>query len=159
MSLFPVDVPTEENGAPRGVVLVELQRAVARCLVESTAHTASTSFDYKAVVKYWDGAAYQTAATVTPATTSDPLDLIDLATTPVGGSKFLGDYISSWSALTGAEVTANATGGQADVKIPGVVTISTQPVRDDANEPDALDPTSALSVTVGALSCSAMDAR
>jgi Tfp pilus assembly protein PilV len=159
LSLFPVDIPDAEGGAPRGVVLVELRRASARCLVQTTAHTPSTSFDYEAVVKYWDGTAYQTAATVTPATTTDPLDAIDLATTSVGGSKFLGDYIASWSALTGAEVTATAAEGQADVKIPGVVTISTQPVRNDSTEPDGLDPTSVLSVTVGALSCSAMDAR
>lgn len=147
------------TGAPRGVVLVELRRGVARCQVQTTSHAASTSFDYEAVVKYWDGSTYQTAATVTPATATDPLDAIDLATTSVGGSKFLGDYISSWSALTGSEVTATAGGGQADVKVPGVVTISTQPVRNHATTVGQLDETSVISLTLGALSCSATDAR
>lgn len=145
--------------APRGVVLVELRRSVARCQVAGTSHAASTSFDYEAIVKYWDGSTYQTAATVTPATTTDPLDAVDLATISVGGSKFLGDYISSWSALTGSEVTATAGGGQANVKIPGVVTISTQPVRNHATLAGQLDETSVISLTVGALNCSAMDAR
>jgi len=153
VSLFPTDF------APRGVVLVELQRAVARCRVETTAHNASTSYDYEAVVKYWDGSTYQTAGTVTPATTTDPLDGIELATTAVGGSKFLGDYIASWSALTGPEVTATAAGGQANLKLPGIITISTQPVRNDATAADGLDATSVVSLTVGALNCSAVDAR
>lgn len=159
ISVLPVDVPATENGAPRGVVLVELRRAVARCLVQTSSHTASTSFDYEAVVKYWNGTGYQTAATVTPATTADPLDAVDLATTSVGGGKVLGDYIASWSALTGSEVTASATGGTASVKIPGVVTLVTQPVRNDGDAPDGLDATSVVSLTLGALSCSAMDAR
>lgn len=145
--------------APRGVVLVELRRAVARCQVQGAAHSASTSLDYEAVVKYWDGTGYVTAATVTPTTSVDPLDAINLATTSVGGSKFLGDYIGSWSALTASEVTTSASGGTASVKIPGVVTIATQPVRNDATAPDGLDATSVVSLTLGALSCSAMDAR
>lgn len=159
VSLFPVSVPPEENGAPRGIVLVELRRAVARCLVQTSAHTASASFDYEAVVKYWNGSTYTTAATVTPASTTDPLDAIDLTTTAVGGGRVLGDYIASWSALTGAEVTTSNAGGSASVKIPGVVTIATQPVRNDTTATDGRDATSVLSVTLGALDCSATDAR
>jgi type II secretory pathway pseudopilin PulG len=152
LSLFPTTF------APRGVVLVELRRATARCRVTGASHTASVSRDYEATVRYWDGASYQTAATITPSTTSDPLAGIDLATTATGDGKFLGDYISSWSALTIGEVTASAQDGQAQVKVPGVVKLVSQPVRKDAAI-DTGDPTSAVSLAVGAVSCTAEDAR
>jgi hypothetical protein len=64
----------------------------------------------------------------------------------------LGDYIASWSSLT----TDKVTGTGAKVTLPGVVTIATQPVRGTTGAPD---PSSGVSVTVGAVSCSAEDAR
>lgn len=152
LSLFPTTF------APRGIVLIELRRATARCRVTGEGHTASVSRDYEAIVKYWNGTSYQTAATITPSTTADPLESIDLATTATGNDTFLGDYISSWSGLTVGEVTASAAGGEAQVKVPGVVTLVTQPVR----KHDTIvtgDPTSVVSLAVGAISCSAVDAR
>ena len=68
----------------------------------------------------------------------------------------------SWSSLTADKVDEAATSGQtgsARVKLPGVVTLATQPVRADATASDGLDATSVMSVAVGALSCSAEDAR
>ena len=152
-------LPTEF--APDGIVRIELSRASGRCRVTGGAHTASTSFDYHAEVHYWDGSSYVRAATVVPGQTTDPLEALPL-TTPVGGGKVLGDYIASWSSLTADKVDEAATSGQtgsARVKLPGVVTLATQPVRADATAADGLDATSVMSVAVGALSCSAEDAR
>lgn len=145
ISLFPTTF------APRGVVLITLTRASARCKVTSASHTASVSHDYQAVVRYFDGTAYKTLATITPSTTTDPLQAVDLATTATGDNKFLADYISSWSALTAGEVTSSAAGGLAQVKIPGVVKVVSQPVR--------TDDLAAVSLAVGSVSCLATDAR
>lgn len=144
--------------APRGVVLIELRRAAVRCQVTGAGHAASVSRDYEAVVRYWNGTTYVTAATITPSTTSDPLDSIDLATTATGGGKMLGDYIDSWSGLTANRVTTSAASGAAGVKLPGVISLTTQPVRTDPDITSG-DPSSTVSLTIGALSCSAMDAR
>lgn len=158
ISIFPTGF------APRGVVLVELRKASARCLVSGTTHTSSATYDYEAVVKYFDGTGYQIAGTATPANATDPLDALDLATTRVGTvqgeEKFLGDYVASWSSLTGGEVVRTQTPGLAKVQLPGVVTIASQPVRPDPDPAVTTgDPTSTVSVTLGALSCSAQDQR
>lgn len=144
--------------APRGVVRVELRGASARCRVQGAAHTASTSRDYEAVVRYWNGISYQVAATITPGTTTDPLEALNLDSIPVGGLHVLGDYIDSWSALTASEVDASVVGGRAQVKIPGLVTLASEPVRKD-NLLSAPDPTSVVSLTLGALGCLAEDSR
>ena len=149
-------LPTEF--APDGIVRLELTRASARCQVTGSAHTPGTSLDYQAVVKYWDGSAYVTAATVVPGQTADPLDSLPL-TTAVGGGRTLGDYIASWSSLTAGKIDRTSAVGTARVKLPGVVTLTTQPLRPDANAADGLDATSVMSVALGALSCSAEDAR
>lgn len=161
ISLFPTDF------APRGVVLVELRRASARCLVSGAGHTPSAIADYEAVVKYFNGSGYTTAATITQASGTDPLDTLDLAATSVGGGgKVLGDYIASWSALTASEIIRAQETGRAELRLPGIVTIASQPVRPgtvplDPTIPTSpqVDPTSVVSVTLGALSCSAQDLR
>lgn len=145
--------------APHGVVRVELVKASASCLVQTSAHAATASYDYGAVVEYWNGTGYTTAATVVPGQTSDPLAAIPL-TTSVGNGLTLGDYISSWSTLTLNQVVKTQTAGVAQVKLPGIVRIVSQPVRPDP-DPTVLpgDPTSAVSLTVGALGCKTEDAR
>jgi len=137
--------------APLGILRIELTRASARCRVDGSTHVPSTTYDYRAVVQYWNGIAYVTAATIVPGTTTDPLAAVPL-TTPVGVGHVLGDYIASWSSLT----TDKVTGTGAKVTLPGVVTIATQPVRGTDGAPD---PSSGVSVTVGAVSCTAEDAR
>lgn len=71
----------------------------------------------------------------------------------------LGDYIASWSSLLTSEVTKTAANGVAQVNLPGVITIASQPTRLDASAADGLDASSVVSVTVGALGCLAEDAR
>lgn len=145
ISLFPTTF------APKGVIQVELKRASTRCLVQGAAHAATTSFDYEAVVRYRaQSGGYQDVGTISPGMTSDLLDGVDLGT-PVADGLTLGSYIASWSSLTADEVTPLHAGGVARVALPGVVTISSQPV--------GSDPASAVSVTIGAVSCSAEDQR
>jgi Tfp pilus assembly protein PilV len=151
ISLFPTEF------APKGVVVVKLTQASAHCTVAGPAHTPSATFDYSAVVTYWDGSGYQTLPTVSPGMSTDPLDAVNLATTPVGGGRMLGDYIASWSALLSSETTKTQADGVAQVKLPGVITIASQPTRQGV-APDS-DPTSVVSVAIGSLGCIAEDRR
>lgn len=150
IQLFPTDF------APDGVVRVELQRASASCVVQGSPQTAAASYDYRAVVSAYDGAGYVELATITPGQTTDGLGAVDL-TMAVGDGRTLGDYISSWSGLTASRVVTRQEPGVAEVKLPGVVTIATKPVRTDGT--GATDPASAVSLTVGALECLAEDLR
>jgi hypothetical protein len=147
--------------APQGVVQIRLSSASTRCLVQGKTHAASADVDYQAVVSYFDGQIYRTAATVTPGTVTDPLQDQALLAKPVkaDGSRTLGDYVASWSSLTAGLVDRTSSTGVATAKLPAVVTVATQPVRADATAADGLDGTSVLSLAIGAVSCSAEDLR
>lgn len=153
VGLFPT------TAAPNGVVRIELVSATATCRVQGTTHAPTTDYDYQLVVKYWDNAAsqYQAVGPITKATTTDLLAAVDL-TTPVGGGKQLGAYIASWSSVTPDRVKTVAAANIAEVNIPGVVTISTQPTRPDPAITDGSTP-AVVSLTMGALSCYAEDRR
>jgi hypothetical protein len=163
ISLFPTSF------APRGVVRVELRHASARCLVQGTDHAASVGHDFEAVVSYWDakgpGAeddAYTEAATIVPGMTTDPLATVSLDTVVREGAEpadnlLLGDYIESWASLTADKVIATQTAGTAEVNLPGVVTVASAPVRNSTD--GTPDETSVVSLALGAVRCSAEDAR
>jgi prepilin-type N-terminal cleavage/methylation domain-containing protein len=140
--------------APGGILRVELTRASARCRLDGTGHVPSTTQDYEAIVQYWNGTSYVEAAKVVPGATTDPLAAVPL-TTPVGIGHTLGDYISSWSSLTKDKVTSSSKSGAVSVGLPGVVTIATEPVRGVLTP----DPTSGVSIAIGAVSCSVQDLR
>jgi hypothetical protein len=142
------------------VVQVELVKGVALCTVSGTAHTSAATADYEAVVRYWNGSAYQTAATIIPSNVSDPLTTVPF-TTVVGGGHTLGDYVASWSSLTANKIVRTQAIGHAEVQLPGVVTIVSQPVwkPDTTTNGTNGNSTSAVSVTLGALKCSAQDQR
>lgn len=148
--------------APNGVVRLELVAASASCQVQGTTHAPTTAYDYQLVVQYWDNAmggtgGYRSVGPVTRATTTDLLAGVDL-TTPAGGGKQLGDYIASWSSITPDRVKTVAAANVAEINIPGVVTISSQPTRPDTTVTDGTTP-SVVSLTMGALSCYAEDRR
>jgi prepilin-type N-terminal cleavage/methylation domain-containing protein len=145
------------NFAEHGVVQVQLTRASARCRVTGAGHSPTTGYDYEAVVRYWDGTGYTDAATIVPGQTSDALAAVPL-TRSVGGSRTLEDYISSWSSISSATVVQTAVAGTAQVKLPGIVRIASQPVR-QTTDGSAVDELSVVSTTVGALSCRAEDRR
>jgi hypothetical protein len=141
--------------APRGVLRIELTRASARCIVDGSGHIASTTYDFEAVVQVWNGTAFEKKATIVPGMAADPLPA--LLTTQVGGDATLGKYIASWSSLTQDKVTDTKATGTAKVNLPGVITITTNPVRGSSVGPP--DESSSVSITIGAVACTAEDAR
>jgi len=166
ISLFPTTF------APRGVLQVDLTEASARCVVSGSGHTPTVSYDYRAVVRYHAGAggpdAYVVAAEVTPSSTVDPLAGIDLSAVAVGGGHVLGDYVASWSSFLQSDLEATSSHGVAAVRLPGVLNLTSQPVRtgtekllapDGSVVLDGVTLGSAVSVSVGAVGCSAEDAR
>ena len=159
ISLFPTSF------APDGVLQVELVRATARCVVSGAGHVAGTpTFDYRVVVRRHvppaspDGTdGYVDVLTITPSLTADDLAAIDPAPLDVGGGHTLGDYVASWSALDPGTVELTAANGRSAVSLSGVLKLTSQPVR---LLPDGtVDPASAVSVTLGQVGCSALDAR
>ncbi|MDP3894872.1 prepilin-type N-terminal cleavage/methylation domain-containing protein [Nocardioides sp.] len=145
--------------APSGVVRVSLDRASVRCAVSGGAHTASATYDYSAVVERWSASGYVTVATVVPGATTDVLAAIDLESVALGdGHGMLGDYIETWSAITVAGVAVQQASGVATLDLPGVVDVVTRPTRVDATGL-APDVTSAVSLSLGNLACSATDDR
>lgn len=156
VELFPT------ASAPDGVVRIELVAASATCRVQGSTHVPTATYDYQLVIEYWDNAAtpaagYKTVGPITAATATDLLAGVDL-TTPVGDGKQLGNYIASWSSVTPDRVKAVTSPYTAEVNIPGIVTISTQPTLPDPDATDTIDPPG-VSLTMGALSCYAEDRR
>ena len=155
-----------------GVIRIQLTRASVRCAVSGLAHAPSTTYDYSAVVERWIGpnqSDYTTVTTVTPASTVDALAALDLETTQVGVFGPLSQWIESWSAVTPDKVLRTTKTGTATLAIPGVVNVVTAPLRRQSDASGGLvldgegnpliDPGSTMSVTVGALACTAEDAR
>ena len=152
VSLFPTGY------APRGVLRVRLVTASAHCQVSGVTHVATTpAVDYQVEVSRWIGPgddAYASVATITPA---DDGDLPDPATLEVGANHTLADYVDSWSAITPDAYEVTASGGVSAVQVPGAFTLTSQPVR--TGDVDGVDPSSAVSFTVGEIGCFAEDAR
>ncbi|HYF72564.1 MAG TPA: type II secretion system protein [Nocardioides sp.] len=160
VALFPTTF------APGGVLQVELVRAVARCLVSGAGHVAQApAVDYRVVVRRHVPPAegelagtYQDVLVITPALAVDELAALDPATLDVGGGHTLGDYVASWSALVGSAVEPTAAGGLSAVSLNGVLKLTSQPTR-VLDGVAGGDPTSAVSLTLGQVGCSALDAR
>ncbi len=151
--------------APDGLIRITA-RSVAQCTVSSVSHTPSTSVDYRAEVEYWKWTPgikvagitifpgygqYVSAGVITPSTTVDPLASVPM-TTLVSDTATLGTYIDSWDSATASDITASATGHVAQATVPALVSIQTQPVRTG-------DPSSAMTLAIGAASCYAEDNR
>jgi prepilin-type N-terminal cleavage/methylation domain-containing protein len=149
--------------APDGLIRITA-RSAAKCTVTGVAHTASTNVSYRAEVEYWKWTPgvevlgveivpghgqYVSAGVITPTTSTDPLAAVPL-TTMVSNDKTLGDYFQSLTGLMASQVTVSAANHVAQVTIPALVTIQTQPVAGSG---------SAVSVAVGASSCYAEDNR
>lgn len=153
--------------APDGLIRITA-RSAARCRVSGIAHTPTTEVSYRAEVEYWKWTPallnifgivilpghgeYVSAGVITTSTTTDPLSAIPM-TTPVSDTNTLGDYLESMTGLTSDRVTAVAAGHVAEVTVPALVTVQTQPVA------GAADPETAVSIAVGAASCRAEDNR
>ncbi|ABL80639.1 MULTISPECIES: prepilin-type N-terminal cleavage/methylation domain-containing protein [unclassified Nocardioides] len=159
ISLFPTSF------APDGVLQVELVRATARCVVSGAGHVAQPpTFDYRVVVRRHvpgteaaPAGGYDDVLAITPSLTADDLAAIDPASFDVGGGHTLADYVASWSALVPGTVETTAANGLSAVTLSGVLKLTSQPMR---VLPDStVDPASAVSLTLGQVGCSALDAR
>lgn len=148
--------------APEGLLRITA-RSAARCLVSGLTHTPSAEVSYRAEVEYWKWTPgvygvsighgeYVSAGIITPSTTSDPLAAISLST-PVSDTEVLGDYVESLTGLTSDRLLVDATGHVAEVTIPALVAVQTQPVAGPAH------PGTAVSVAIGSASCRAEDNR
>lgn len=155
VSLLPTYSSLLNGAAPRGIIRVRLDHAWARCTASPT--TGAATHDYRAVVEVWDGASYDVVATIVSGQTTDPLAGVSMDKLVGLGGRTLGDYVASWSSATNATVRSQNAAGNVSMSVPGVVTIVTQPVRRDAS--GALDQASAVSLTLGAVSCSSQDER
>ena len=155
-------LPKDGDGNP--LVKIRLRAASARCRV--TSGTPSTAVDFLVDVSYWDGGTYRPVGTYTEEGTSD---LPDPSTLSVGGLP-LSTWIDSWSvARVGHGINRVAAGRVARAEIPAVVSILTQPLRNQANADGTVrldadgdpiqDGLSTMAVTVGSVSCSAEDRR
>lgn len=146
--------------APKGVIRVTLESAYAHCQVVDGVPTADHGFS--ALVEVSDGnGGYQAPI---PVSSTAPNALQAPESYSVGTRGSLDQYIDSWSGLQMAELST--AGKQASVEIPGVFTVVTAPVRKmAATDPETgvttlvPDDTSAITLTLGAVSCQAMDAR
>ena len=159
LRLFPTSF------APNGVVQVVLGRVEADCSVSlsGSTRTRTARGEFEATVRYFNGSSYVTAANVAHSNSTDPLAGVNLAVTVnPAGTLTLGDYISSWRSLTSSGMTRTTTARAAEVSIPSVVSIITQPTREGILSGLGIyqqDPSSAISLNVGTVSCAAGDFR
>ncbi|HET6816874.1 MAG TPA: prepilin-type N-terminal cleavage/methylation domain-containing protein [Mycobacteriales bacterium] len=156
--------------APNGIVQIQVTQASLNCQTGANygaSSTASSTLTYAATLKYatWNGSSVSyTTVNLGSGNSTDPLPTSSqMATIQVGvdgsGSPiYLGDYISSWGSLTsGAIGAAPAVQKTSDNKsisanYQGLLTINSQPLRTG-------DATSGVGVTIGAISCLAVDYR
>lgn len=164
IELFPT------SWAPDGLVQLQVVSAALSCTTTGPfggTSTASSSLTYSIQyrIAQWNGSSVTWPAswsTLNQADATDPLP--DPAGIQVGVDSstnspiFLGDYIASWSSLTSGQIgappavqqTTDFKSVSADYN--GLLSINTQPLRDG-------DPTSTVGITVGAMSCQAVDYR
>lgn len=146
--------------APNGILRVTLNKSIANCQARSKSSNVATG-DYQATVQYWNGGGYSTAGTIRPGNTSDPLASVNLNQVIHSSGLTLGDYVDSWSSLTAGGIIARSSGKSAEVTVPAVFTLVTGPTRTFmtgwAN--GNTDASSAISISMGAVSCKAGDYR
>jgi hypothetical protein len=146
IQLFPTQF------AHDGVIRISLDRATASCSVTKPGPGVASAA-YQATLSYWNGSTYIAVATLSSTNTTDPLASVNLGLS-VGSGLTLGDYVRAWKSTTAAEVTSRTitSAKSAQAAIPSAVSITSQPTR-------AGDPTSVVSVDLGAVSCQAGDRR
>ncbi len=136
-----------------GVIRITLTRATARCgLVRSgTTVVPSATADYTASISWWTGSAYSTPVALSSTQTSDPLAGVSMSQS-VGQGLTLGDYIASWKSSTTTDIKQVAAGVDTLANVPAAVSITTQQTKSS-------DPTSPITLSIGAVSCQASDNR
>jgi hypothetical protein len=171
VALFPglPFVSADSYGVIEGLVNITITSARITCKADVTSGSGVTlgaTASYDGTLKYWDynksgGPGYQTVSlhwsSGDSSTLADQVAAIPLSTVVYQNSRTnpdpsqtlrLSDYISNWSSTRA--ITEDANNGLHQV--PGVVDITTQPVRSG-------DVTSSIGVEIGNLSCVAVDDR
>lgn len=153
--------PTTFTPPGRGVIEVVLASAKATCVATKGATpAASATTSWQATVSYWNPSinAYSKLGgdDVTNGG-SNNLSAIDLSTIvvgtgPTGTVHHLSDYVDSINGLLSVTPTVAPDGTGVSVQIPAVVSITTTQTRSN-------DPTSAIGLQIGVLSCDAEDRR
>lgn len=139
--------------APSGVVQVTLTGASLQC--SSGGGNAAVTANWGGQVRYWSGAsgAYVPLSLAPGAAALPDPTLVEVvaasATTP---ATTLSTWVAAWSALTDPAAAVASAGRQAKGEVSSVLSILTSETRSS-------DPTSALNIAVGAMSCLAEDNR
>lgn len=162
--LFPTDF------APQGVVQVTLSQASLSCT--SGGGAGAVVADWSGEVRYWQQTGVNSAGQPTGAYVSHELEPGEGALplpeqTPVlkadpavsglaPGDVPLSRWVQSWSALTDPSSVVESSGQRSTGKVNAVVSLLSAPTRVVGG---LVDETSAVNVSVGALSCHAEDNR
>lgn len=145
LQLFPTSFTP--NGL--GLVQVEVDSAYLSC--QSGAGTSSVTSDWHGQIQWWDGTrGGYVERDLTPGGTQLP-DPSTIIVDPNTGLT-LSHWISSWSSLTSKTGISRGVGARAVGAVNSLVSIITAPTRTG-------DATSALNISVGAMSCVAEDVR
>jgi hypothetical protein len=115
-------------------------------------------------VQYYNVAAgsYSSPIAIAPGA-ADPLTAVNLSLVPEGVSSVTGlpltlaDYIDSWSSLVATQIDSSDSTARAS--LPGVISVLTKPTRSMPGLPTVADPSSAITVSLGNLSCRSEDNR
>lgn len=163
IDILPTSKTPVINGRKGGVVRVRLDSAVLGCTTNGTAGTFPGT-TWSGAVQYFDVAAnsYSAWIGVGPTAGADPLAAVPLSsisegTSPDGRALTLADYVESWASLTATNIESSNNAARAS--LPGVISVVTKPTRGLIAAPTTVDPTSAIRVTLGDLSCLAEDNR
>lgn len=164
LQLFPTDF------APQGVVQVTLGQASLSCT--SGGGAGSVVADWAGEVRYWQQTGVDSAGTATgsyvshalaPGAAALPLpeQTAVLKADPAVSGLAPGDvplsrWVQSWSALTNSASAVESSGQRSTGKVNAVVSLLSAPTRLVGG---LVDETSAVNLSVGALSCHAEDNR
>lgn len=147
LELFPTSF------APEGVVQLWIDDAWLSC--SSGGSSGAVNASWSGYVRVWNGA---TNAYVSYPVKNGGIALPDPSTVqvlpsgPTGAPRMLSSWVSAWTGLTSTSEISKGAGRRAVGVVGSVVSILTVPTR-------AGDPTSALNVSVGSMSCVAEDGR
>lgn len=166
-----VSVLPPGGSANNARLTVQLLSAWARCRVKGPAHSPQApDVGYAVRVRVYDGSTISSERTITYSSATGAAS----GTLPSPGEVGLGAWIDSWSVALPADgsgprgLTTVSRAGEVRAEMPAVMSILTKPLRQARGEGGALlatdgvptaDPQSALSLTLGSVSCSAEDYR
>jgi hypothetical protein len=142
--------------ATDGLVRVRLDRASVDC--NNIAGVGTVTADWQVTVSWYSNGSYvQRILTPSSVGLPDPSTIQVLSDNPltigVDESRTLDFWIASWSGLSSGSSVVESTGTLARGSLPAVFSVTTKPTR------GAADPSSALGIELGVLTCTAEDLR